>query len=218
MNFNKQFINYDQNAITQKKVAEKLFSFIDCSKKYQSILELGCGTGVFTKTFYNNLNFNILDLNDIFDTAKYFSEFSYNKFFIEDMENLKLEKYSLVLSSSAFQWVDNFENLIKRISENSPELIFSIYSKGNLIEIFQHFGISLNYLSCSEILTVLNRYYSDIKYETEEFVLKFNSPIDALKHLKKTGVTGFKNSSYSLTKSFKSTILTYRVSYFSCKK
>ena len=218
MNFNKQFKNYDHNAITQKKVAEKLFSFIDHSKKYDTVLELGCGTGIFTKTFYDRLNFDILNLNDIIDTTNYFTDISYNYFFVEDMENLDLENYSLIVSSSAFQWVDNLENLIKKISQSSSELVFSIYSKGNLIEILNHFGVSLNYLSCDEILNILNRYYSEIKYDTEEFILEFNSPIDALKHLKKTGVTGFKKSSYSLTKSFNSTTLTYRVSYFSCKK
>ena len=50
MNFDKQFKNYDQNAVTQKKVAKKLLTFIDKSKKYDTILELGCGTGIFTKT------------------------------------------------------------------------------------------------------------------------------------------------------------------------
>ena len=73
MNFDKQFKNYDQNAVTQKKVAKKLLTFIDKSKKYDTILELVCGTGIFTKALCENLNFTHLDINDIFNTQDFFS-------------------------------------------------------------------------------------------------------------------------------------------------
>lgn len=218
MNFNKEFKNYDINATSQKKVAENLLSLIDTNTFYNSILELGCGTGIFTKTFYNILNFNTLDLNDFFDTKNYFSNLSYNNFFQGDMCNLSLNKYSLILSSSAFQWIEDLDGLFHKLSLSTDRLIFSIYSHGNLIEIFKHFNISLNYLKTNEIKNILSKYFSNIKCIEEEFQLEFNSPIEALKHLKKTGVTGFKTSSYSLTKSFKSTKLTYKVSYFSCEK
>ncbi|MGL5279696.1 MAG: methyltransferase domain-containing protein [Cetobacterium sp.] len=217
MNFNKQFKNYDHNAVTQKKVAKKLLTFIDKSKKYDTILELGCGTGIFTKTLLETLNFNYLDLNDIFNTQDFFSNISYRDFFIENMETLTLKKYSLIVSSSAFQWVENLENLIYKISKNTSQLVFSIYSKGNLIEIFNHFGVSLDYKSTEEIYQILKKYYTFVEFQEEKFTLEFPTPLKALKHLKETGVTGFSSSSYSLTKSFKSTILTYKVSYFSCK-
>lgn len=103
MNFDKQFKNYDQNAVTQKKVAKKLLTFIDKSKKYDTILELGCGTGIFTKILCKNLNFTHLDLNDIFNTQDFFSNISYRDFFVENMETLTIKNYSLIVSSSAFQ-------------------------------------------------------------------------------------------------------------------
>ncbi len=218
MNFNKEFKNYNSNAITQKSVAEKLLTLIDQNKKYNSILELGCGTGIFTEYIVKNLNFNTLDLNDIFDTREFFSYINYSNFFIENMESLTLKKYSLILSSSAFQWVDNFEKLIEKISKSTDYLVFSIYSKGNLIEIFNHFGVTLEYHSTEEIKNILQKYFKEISFEEDTFVLEFPTPLAALKHLKKTGVTGFQKSSYSLTKSFNSTLLTYKISYFSCKK
>lgn len=217
MNFNKQFKNYDCNAITQKKVAKKLLTFIDKSRKYDTILELGCGTGMLTKALFESVCFNYLDLNDIFNTQDFFSNISYRDFFIENMETLKLKNYSLIISSSAFQWVENLESLIYKISKNTSQLVFSIYSEGNLIEIFEHFGISLDYKSTEEIYQILKKYYTFVEFQEEKFILEFSSPLKALKHLKKTGVTGFSTSNYSLTKSFKSTTLTYKVSYFSCK-
>lgn len=217
MNFDKQFKNYDQNAVTQKKVAKKLLTFIDKSKKYDTILELGCGTGIFTKTLYENLNFTHLDLNDIFNTQDFFSNIPYRDFFVENMEALTIKNYSLIVSSSAFQWVENLENLIYKTSKNTSHLVFSIYSKGNLVEIFNHFGVSLDYKSTEEIYQILKKYYTFVEFQEDEFTLEFSTPLKALKHLKETGVTGFSSSNYSLTKSFKSTILTYKVSYFSCK-
>lgn len=217
MNFDKQFKTYDYNAVTQKKVAKKLLTLIDKNKKYDTILELGCGTGVFTKIFYKNLNFTHLDLNDIFDTQEFFSNIPYREFFVKNMESLALQRYSLVISSSAFQWVENLEALIYKISKSTPQLVFSIYSKGNLIEIFKHFGVSLDYKSTEEIYEILKKYYTFVEFQEEEFTLEFSTPLKALKHLKETGVTGFSSANYSLTKSFKSTILTYKVSYFSCK-
>ena len=47
----------------------------------------------------------------------------------------------------------------------------------------------------------------------EEFV----SPLDLLKYLKYTGVTGVESSSFSKVKTFSSKKLTYKVAYFSCE-
>ncbi|WP_297408066.1 methyltransferase domain-containing protein [uncultured Cetobacterium sp.] len=218
LNFNKEFKNYDANATIQKKVADKLLTFIDKNTFYESVLELGCGTGIFTKTFFNVLNFNALDLNDIFNTKEYFNTISYRDFFIDDMSKMHFDKYSLIVSSSAFQWVENLEELIRKLSFSSDNLVFSIYTKGNLIEILNHFSISLNYLTTTDIYNLLKKYYTNVKYIDETFSLEFSSPLEALKHLKKTGVTGFQKSSYSLTKSFNYKNLTYKVSYFSCEK
>lgn len=217
MNFNKKFNIYNENALSQKKVAKTLMDLIDTTKFYDSILELGCGTGIFTKTYYNVLNFNRLDLNDIFDTTHFFSNIKYNHFYISNMEELDITNYALILSSSAFQWVENLENLIFKLSQNSSTLAFSIYSKGNLIEIFNHFKITLNYYSTNEIYNILNRYYKKIIFKEQEFKISFETPTLALKHLKNTGVTGFSTTTFHKIKTFKDTTLTYKISYFVCE-
>ena len=115
MDFNKQFENYYYNAIVQKEVAKKLLTFIDKSKKYDTILELGCGTGIFTKIIKSNLIFSSLDLNDIFDTTNYFDKNIYRNFFIANMESVQVENNSLMVYSYALQWAENVENIIKNI-------------------------------------------------------------------------------------------------------
>lgn len=216
--FDKQFHTYDDSAIVQKKVAKTLLRFIDKEKEYDSILELGCGTGVFTKLYYKELKFNQLDLNDIFDTREYLKNIKYREFFIENMEYLNIEKYSLILSSSAFQWVDNLPNFLEKLSKHTDKLIFSIYIRDNFIEIDTHFKISLNYLSTEEIFKILSKDFGKVEYYEESYKLNFNTPFEVLKHIKNTGVTGFSKTNISKIKSFDKKELTYKVAYFKCKK
>lgn len=218
LKFNKQFHTYDKYAIVQKKVAKNLISYIE-NKNFNSILELGCGTGVFTKEIYENLNYINLDLNDIFDTKDYLKNIQYTNFFVKNMEELEIKYYDLIVSSSAFQWVNNLEKFIYKLSQKTKTLIFSIYLKDNLIEINNHFNISLNYLSEKEIYDILRKYFQDVKYKSENIHLNFSTPLDALKHLKKTGVTGFSTpASFSKIKNFPYKTLTYKVGYFIANK
>ena len=46
--FSKNLEKYNEHARIQKRMAERLFSFIP-EKKYKRILEIGCGTGFLTK-------------------------------------------------------------------------------------------------------------------------------------------------------------------------
>ena len=92
-----------------------------------------------------------------------------------------------------------------------------MYISGNLKEIKEHFGIELDYLSTKEIKKILKKYFIIKEAKEEEFVLEFVSPLDLLKHLKYTGVTGVGSSSFSKVKTFSSKKLTYKVAYFSCE-
>lgn len=217
LNFDKYYDSYNKTATVQKKVANNLLKYIS-KNNYNSVIELGCGTGIFTNLFVKQINYNSLDLNDYFDTTKYFTDITYNNFITGDMSNLQLKNYDLIISSSAFQWIENFEIFIKNLSQYSNELVFSIYIKNNLKEIYQHFGVSLNYLSYNEIFQILKKYYSKVEGEEEKIVLNFNSPLDALKHLKYTGVTGFSKTSFSKIRTFNSLSLTYKIGYFSAHK
>ncbi|WP_426709147.1 methyltransferase domain-containing protein [Cetobacterium sp. SF1] len=218
MNFNKNFKTYNDEAFIQTKVANNLLKYIDINKTYDNILELGCGTGIFSKLIFENISYNSLDLNDYFDSTNFLEGIKYNNFFQGDMQNLNLHSYSLICSSSSLQWIDDLDTLFFKISKNCEEFIFSIYIKDNLIEIKNHFGISLNYKTFEEINLLLEKYFIIINAHKGTYTLEFDSPLSALKHLKKTGVTGIGKTSVSLIKTFKNKTLTYKVAYFKCKK
>jgi malonyl-CoA O-methyltransferase len=217
LKFDKNFDTYDENASVQKIVAKKLVAYFD-KKKYENVLELGAGTGIFTKEILSKIDISNLTLNDYFDTRKYFEKIPYQKFLKGDMNRIEWENYDLVCSSSSFQWIDDLDGLLKNISQHSEELIFSIYVDGNLKEIKEHFKISLNYMRFAEILKILKKYFIVQEAEEEEITLNFNSPLNVLRHLKYTGVTGIGETTVRDIRSFSEKKLTYRVAYFKCRR
>ena len=57
--FAKNLKSYDENAKIQKRMAERLMSFIN-NKSPKNILEIGCGTGFLTKLIKENLDYEKL--------------------------------------------------------------------------------------------------------------------------------------------------------------
>ena len=217
MEFGKNFSTYDENAIIQKKVAENLTNFISKkfnNQKFDKVIELGCGTGIFTREFLKKIEINEIDLNDCFNTRDYFKEINYKNFICDDMNEAIIKNYDIVISSSSFQWIEDLEKLIESISKKSEKLAFSIYIDGNLKEIAEHFGVGLKYKKIEDILIILKKYFKNIEYYSEEKTLNFSSPIEALRHLKKTGVTIKNITSIYDIKSYKNTLLTYNMAYF----
>lgn len=231
MKFDKYYDMYDDYSFVQKKVSKNLMDFIEENKfeknNISSIFEIGCGTGIFTNEYLKNKyirNFKIekLILNDIFDIKKYFKDKTNENFSLSfeigDILKIQIPKTDLVLSSSAFQWIENLDLLFEKLSTKTNKLAFSTYVMGNLIEIKEHFGISLNYYEAEEIETYLKKYFKNIKLKRERVVLDFETPIQVLKHLKYTGVTGLKKPSVSNIRTFNKKKLTYEVAYFICEK
>ncbi|ALF19783.1 malonyl-ACP O-methyltransferase BioC (plasmid) [Fusobacterium vincentii] len=222
MNFNKHYNEYEKYSLAQKQVAKNLLDYMRKSNIFNtqinSIFEIGCGTGIFTKEYRKYFLHSDLILNDIFDVREFIKDIDYNIFIQENIEELDIPKSDLVVSSSVFQWIKDKDSLIRNIAENTDNLCFSSYVSGNLIEIKNHFDISLDYLNIEEFKEILKKYFSSVKSYSETIKLDFKVPMAVLKHLKHTGVTGFQRTSISKIKTFKDNILTYEVAYFICQK
>ena len=222
MNFNKHYNVYEKYSLAQKQVAKNLLDYMGKSSIFNtqinSIFEIGCGTGIFTKEYRKYFLHSDLILNDIFDVREFIKDIDYNIFIQENIEELDIPKSDLVVSSSVSQWIKDKDSLIRNIAENTDNLCFSSYVSGNLIEIKNHFDISLDYLNIEEFKEILKKYFSSVKSYNETIKLDFEDPMSVLKHLKYTGVTGFQKTSISKIKTFKDNILTYEVAYFICKK
>ena len=72
--FAKNLDTYNDNAKIQKKMAERLLSFLD-RKDFDDILEIGCGTGFLTQLVNDKFNFKTYTANDIVESCeKYVKE------------------------------------------------------------------------------------------------------------------------------------------------
>ena len=222
MNFNKHYNVYEKYSLAQKQVAKNLLDYMGKSNIFNtqinSIFEIGCGTGIFTREYRKYFLHSDLILNDLFDVREFIKDIDYNIFIQENIEELDIPKSDLVVSSSVFQWIKDVDSLIRNIAENTDNLCFSSYIFGNLVEIKNHFEVSLDYLNVEEFEEILRKYFTSVKSYSETIKLNFESPMLLLKHLKYTGVTGFQKTSISKIKTFKDNILTYEVAYFICKK
>ena len=217
MRFDKFLNTYDNYAFVQKKVAQKLIRFLQKDEEFKTILEIGCGTGIYSKKLVSHIKYQNIILNDLCDSKNYVSQIEKSKFIIEDMDTFEYKKYSLITSSSVFQWSKNLDQLLDKISIAGDRLLFSIYVDGNLLEIENFFGVGLKYSNHQDILKKLKKNFKFVKYKVENIVLEFTTPLEALKHLKYTGVTGIrKNIEITKIRNFKETKLTYKVAYYNC--
>ena len=86
--FAKNLENYNTHAKIQKRMAEKLVTFIR-NKHAQKILEIGCGTGFLTSLINEHCDFETYRAIDIVDECeKYIKEINPDIIFeAEDVEN-----------------------------------------------------------------------------------------------------------------------------------
>ena len=200
--FAKHLETYNENAKVQKKMAQKLISLLD-KKEYKSILEIGCGTGLLTELVNQNITFSKYKANDIVeDCIGFITQINPNIDFvagdIEEFIKTSDEKYDLIISNAAFQWVDDLEKFIEKLTQKlhpNGVLLFSTFGKENFREIFFISGKTLPYYSASEIETMFSKYNPTI--EQEVHLLAFKTPKDILKHFQLTGVNSLEATSWT---------------------
>ena len=193
--FEKSFNSYDQNAIVQKIMAEKLVKNLSSIKTdFSSFLELGCGTGILTKELVKNINFKTYNANDLVEKSKkYVSEIVPNaQFYCGNALKIKPQKnIDLIISNAMFQWFNNLENICshcKKQLNSDGILAFSTFSDNNFKEIKDLTGLSLDYKTFDEIKNIVKKEFEILYAEEFEHTLSFNTPLELLAHMKNTGV------------------------------
>ncbi|MGB9731540.1 malonyl-ACP O-methyltransferase BioC [Calditerrivibrio nitroreducens] len=232
-NFHKIAPFYDQNALIQKKMAESLMELVEKNVgcKFDDVLEVGCGTGLFTRLIQKKINYKRLFLNDLHN----FISFEGGYDFLEgDIEEINLPyKFDIIFSNATFQWVKDFKRLIQKLHQClKPQgyLCFTTFGEENLKEVKAVTGVGLNYLTFNEYLDLLGRYFNIITYYQTKESLYFQTPWDVLKHMKLTGVNSVAKVQwtkrnfvtfcelYEQFKTEKGYLLTYHPFYFIVSK
>lgn len=197
--FTRALDSYDSQADAQHQISRKLAFLLSqyTGIHYHRILEIGCGTGGFTRCLKNKFCIDEWVLNDLCDGCfekieKLFP--SAPPFFISgDAEHLSFPgQFDLIASASTFQWMKQLELFLHKLSTYLVPhgiLLFSTFAPGNLHEIKKLTGKGLSYPTADELCKWLSSDFNLLHCKEEDIILTFHHPLDVLKHLKATGVT-----------------------------
>lgn len=208
--FHKTRETYHNSATVQKDIAAKLFSLMpayagnnDNGKDIRKVLEIGCGSGFLSEKLTEKASFKRGDydftFNDITDCPASLQSLLDERNISYDYIKADAESYDfghgydLIASSSVFQWFKDMESFFRRCDSmlrKGGVLAFSTFLPENMIEIRETLNVGLNYYSKDKIIEMLGGDYEILTFDHDLIRLYFDTPVDVLRHMKKTGVNG----------------------------
>lgn len=190
---------YDANAVAQWEAIRMLMEMIASEKSLKggSVLEIGFGTGLFTREYADVLLPDELNLVDLYQGPKL--DFApVENYIVTDaevmLETLEPEKsYNHILSTNTIQWFTNLPRFFNNCSRHLKPgglLAFSTFGPRNLYELNHLRTSSIRYYSGSEIMEMLKTDFNGISFKARSVKVRFPSIRSLLMHLKLTGVGG----------------------------
>ena len=208
--FSKAVNTYDQYAQAQHLICEHLVNILTrySDNRFKRILEIGCGSGGFTRLLKQECQIGEWVLNDLCDSwegsIRHLFPYAQPDFLVGDAESLDFPgKFDLIASASTVQWMKDLPHFFHKVSSSlSPNgvFIFNTFSPGNLPEIKDLTGIGLDYPNEDSIRDWLTRDFQVLHSESCRIFLHFKNPIEVLRHLKYTGVTAISSSGWTREK------------------
>lgn len=193
--FSKHADFYDSYNVIQEKVVQKLLSMIENHPK--KILDLGCGSGSVSKQIdWKYKKLTAVDfaprMLEIHPKSKkiecLYGDFNDERLF----ENLLINKYDHIISSSALQWAEDLDKVFQGITLLDAPISFSIFTSNTFKTLNDTAGIPSLLRSIDEVKSVASKYF-DAEFEVIEYSLEFTSVRDIFKYIKKSGVSGARN-------------------------
>lgn len=225
--FSKASGTYDTQAIAQYSIAIKLSKMLEELKpgRGADILEIGCGTGLFTREYATKINPSKATFVDITQCGP-FGITDNEQYVIADAERWIAEtnqKWDIILSASCIQWFANIPKFLENCKDRLKPggiLAISTFLPGNLAELDASRPSPLLYPDEELLRKVLGGLFSEVRIESEDIVVEFQSHREMLLHLKHTGVGGSSQIKLHDSRSEKNTPptrLTYKPVYFVCR-
>ncbi|MDI6732088.1 MAG: malonyl-ACP O-methyltransferase BioC [Candidatus Margulisbacteria bacterium] len=192
-NFSKSAANYDQSANIQRQMLEKVFSLVD--HEYQTILDVGCGTGALVKLLadkYPSSQIVGIDFAPGMIKCANLKIIKPNvKFAVEDGEKLPFEpaKFDLVVSSAALQWMDYRAGIKEAVRVLKPggKFIFATFGPRTLQE-GRRAGLSVNtFPAQSDLEQTLQQCFKAVNLQSEVVIHKYANIFELFKYLKEIG-------------------------------
>ena len=208
--FTKAALSYQREALVQARVAAELCGLIQrfVGGGQDTMLEIGCGTGILSRQLLQHMHFEKYLLNDMSPAMlAHCSRLSYHpkqhlELLLGDAERVSFPKgLNLIASSATFQWLSDLDGFFAKCHEalgKEGVLAFSSFGEQNLQELTNLSGIGLVYYSVALIKAKLEAAGFELLYSRDyKDVLYFDRPLKVLQHLKHTGVTGVQKETWT---------------------
>jgi malonyl-CoA O-methyltransferase len=232
--FDRAADSYDDHSHVQQQVGMKLIQLIKLAQpNAESLLDLGCGTGITTQALaaqYQYRDFQAIDIAPSL-LKKAYERLHEKKIKINEMNFDRLSNdyssFDIIYSNMALQWSINLSILLQNLRSllhEKAHLAFSIPLAGTFMELEPHCALNPFYEMEAISDFLIQHQYEIIKQEKENIILEFNHPLTALKSIKQIGANhvhqrehkGLKTQS-SFAK-FHAKKLTYVIGYFIARK
>lgn len=200
---------YSREARVQQQVAEKMTALLRRTlpdARFDRIAEFGCGTGLYSQLIHDTWHPSLLHLNDLCPEMRFCLEELTARpgvaFEAGDAETCPLPGgLDLLTSCSTLQWFASPRDFFRRsasLLRPGGVLAFTTFGLRNLHEIRTLTGNGLDYTPPLQLRRELeDAGFCILHLEQEEAVLRFPTPVDVLRHLRMTGVTGTEKQTWS---------------------
>ena len=193
-NFSRSASSYDQHALLQKELADKLFDSIGGFKPAR-VLDIGCGTGYLadkmSQKFPSAKVVGIDIAPGMIEVAKSKYQRANLLFALGDGESLPFDQQSfdLIISNASLQWMSLEKVLgeVNRVIRQQGNFSFTTFGPGTLIELKAcDFQVN-DFTSIAEIKKGLGKIFSEIKIDAYMKKVEFASVKELILHLKEIG-------------------------------
>ena len=199
--FSRRLEGYRSHAIVQREMAVKLLENLvsfSGTDRFARIFEIGCGAGILSEKIAAALDYDALVLNDIVAGCNCIAgRIPRSEFLAADVESLSLlpGPFDLIISNAVVQWLAEPEKLFTRaLNALNPGGVFafSSFAPDNMREVRELTGAGLPYTEPTMLEEWGRARFPVVKVSTGQTVLKFEDPMDVLRHLRATGVNAIK--------------------------
>lgn len=229
-NFSRGAKTYDKYAEVQRHMANKLEIFVHGSDKEYNILEIGCGTGIFSEKILKRFPNSKIDLLDIshamIETSRKKLGSNPNlNFIVEDVESYNPEKkYDLIFSNATFQWMNDQNELFKHlysILDYGGKIVFSTFGEKTYFELGEslksldpELKYSQRFISLSEMKDIVEKKFRVLVADEDFFMESYDNVMAFLKAIKGIGSNSALSNKRNFTREkFKALDKIYRKKY-----
>ena len=190
--FSKYAKEYKSHNIIQQICAKSLVR--ELKEQPKRILELGCGSGqVFNHIswdvdFYKAIDFSS-SMCDLHPKGENIEVKCFDFDTQEFLEEIKNDKFDIVLSSSALQWSKDLSKIIQHLSYITDEINAVLFTS-NTFKTIQNITQSTSPILDEESIKKAFSKYFDCEFETIMYKLEFDNKKDLFEKKKKSGVSG----------------------------